>query len=180
MSKVKEMKAGFKFLLSHYLMRIPSQSIRHHVMRSWGMKLGETSLIYMGAEIREPHKITIGKGTTIGHNCTLDGRGGLHIGNNVNFSSEVMVWTMQHDPQCSYFGVESSPVVIEDYAWLSCRTILLPGVTVGEGAVVAAGAVVTKSVEPYTIVGGVPAKLIGKRNRNLDYVLGKQGAIWFV
>lgn len=87
---------------------------------------------------------------------------------------------MQHDPQCPNFGVESAPVVIEDYAWLSCRSIILPGVTVGKGAVVAAGAVVTKSVESYTIVGGIPAKPIGKRNPNLDYVLGKEGSICFV
>ena len=175
-----EFKGGLKFLLLHYLMQVPSQTIRHFLIRYSGLKLGQASLIYMGAEIREPSNITIGTGTTIGHNCTLDGRGGLHIGNNVNLSSEVMIWTMQHNPQCPNFGVESNPVVIEDYAWLSCRSIILPGVTVGKGAVVAAGAVVTKSVEPYTMVGGVPAKHISKRNPNLEYVLGKQGAIWFV
>jgi acetyltransferase-like isoleucine patch superfamily enzyme len=180
MSKFNEMKAGLKFLLSYCLMRFPSQTIRHHLIRSWGMKLGAGSLIYMGAEIRDPHNITIGTKTTIGHNCTLDGRGGLQIGNNVNFSSEVMIWTMQHDPQCSNFGIESSPVVIEDYAWISCRSVILPGVTVGKGSIVAAGAVVKKSVDPHTIVGGVPAKPIGKRNENLEYTLGNQGAIWFV
>jgi acetyltransferase-like isoleucine patch superfamily enzyme len=89
---------------------------------------------------------------------------------------------MEHDPQSSNFGSVSEPVVIEDYAWLSCRSVVLPGVTVGKGAVVAAGAVVTKPVEPYTIVGGVPAKPIGKRTANLEYTLGNVdgGAIWFV
>lgn len=180
MRKFNQIKHGLKFLLSHYLMNFPSQTLRHYILRFWGMKIGEGSLIYMGAEIREPHNITIGSTTTIGHNCTLDGRGGLTIGNNVNFSSEVMVWTMQHDPQCSKFGLEFAPVVIEDYAWVSCRAIVLPGTTIGKGAVVAAGAVVTKSVEPFTIVGGIPAKPIGKRNEHLEYCLGKQDAIWFV
>lgn len=173
-------KDGLKFLVMHYCMRIPSQTIRHNVIRSRGLTLGEDSLIYMGVELRHPHKIEIGSRTTIGHNCTLDGRGGLSIGNNVNFSSEVMIWTMQHDPQCSNFGVKSAPVIIEDYAWLSCRSVILPGVIIHKGAVVAAGAVVTKSVEPFTIVGGVPAKPIGERNQNLNYNLGKEGAIWFV
>jgi acetyltransferase-like isoleucine patch superfamily enzyme len=171
---------GFKFLLSHYFMRIPSQTIRHSILKLWGLKLGERSLIHMGAEIRNPQGIEIGSTSIIGHNCTLDGRGGLNIGNNVNLSSEVMIWTMQHDPQSSCFGVESFPVVIEDYVWISCRSIILPGVTIGKGSVVAAGAVVTKSVQPYSIVGGVPAKTIGQRTQALDYTLGNQAPLWFV
>lgn len=59
--------------------------------------------------------------------------------------------------------------MIEDHAWIGARVIILPGVTVGEGAVVAAGAVVTRSVPPYAVVGGVPAKRIGERNRDLLY-----------
>ena len=62
-------------------------------------------------------------------------------------------------------------VVIIDRAWISCRVVILPGVTVGEGAVVAAGAVVTKNVPPYTIVAGVPAKEVGKRTKDLRYKL---------
>lgn len=60
-------------------------------------------------------------------------------------------------------------VVIDDYAWVSTNAMIMPGVTIGEGAVVAAGAVVTRNVEPYAIVGGVPAKKIGERNKDLDY-----------
>jgi len=67
--------------------------------------------------------------------------------------------------------LKGAPVIIEDYAWVSSRTTLLPGVTIGKGAVVAAGAVVTKSVEPYTVVGGVPAKKIGERSKELNYKL---------
>lgn len=179
-NKKSGVKNGLGFLFSHYLMSFPSQTLRHKVLVYWGLKLGKGSLLYMGTEIRDPHQITIGSGTTIGHNCILDGRGGLQIGNNVNFSSEVMVWTMQHDHRSPTFGCMSAPVVIEDYAWVSCRAILLPGVTIGKGAVVAAGAVVTKSVEPYTIVAGIPAKEISKRTQDLNYVLGMQGAIPFV
>jgi len=176
----RSVQDGLTFLLSHYLMRVPSQTIRHSVLRSWGLKLDEGSLIYMGAEIRDPQNIVIGAGTTIGHNCTLDGRGSLHIGNSVNLSSEVMIWTMQHDHRSPTFGAVSVPVIIEDYAWVSCRAIVLPGVTIGKGAVVAAGAVVTKSVEPYAIVAGIPAKPIGQRNQDLEYTLGMQGAPSFI
>lgn len=62
-------------------------------------------------------------------------------------------------------GQRLSSVAIGDYAWICCRSIILPGITIGEGAVVASGAIVTKDVPPYTIVGGTPAKIIGYREK---------------
>jgi acetyltransferase-like isoleucine patch superfamily enzyme len=174
------LRSGLNFLFLQYLTQIPSQNIRHMLLRSMGMKLGSTSLIYMGGEIREPGNIQIGEYTTVGHRCTLDGRGGLRIGDNVNMSSEVMIWTAEHDLHDPDFGATAGEVVIDDYAWISCRSVILPGVHIGKGAVVAAGAIVTKSVEPYTVVGGVPAKPIGKRPENLRYKLGKTSCIWLV
>jgi acetyltransferase-like isoleucine patch superfamily enzyme len=170
---------GLSFLLLRYLMCIPVRTFRHCVLRLLGMRLGKNSAIFLGAEIRSPSKITIGSRTIVGHGCVLDGRGGLQVGSDVNFSSEVMIWTAQHDPQSADFVTRFAPVVIEDRAWISCRAIVLPGVTIGEGAVVAAGAVVTRSIEPYSLVGGVPAKLIGKRNPNLTYRL-TGGDPWFI
>ena len=64
--------------------------------------------------------------------------------------------------------------LIEDFVWIGSRSIILPGVKIGEGAIVAAGAVVTKDVLPYTVVGGIPAKQIAIRDRkNYDYIPGK-------
>jgi acetyltransferase-like isoleucine patch superfamily enzyme len=97
---------------------------------------------------------------------------GLTIGSNVNISNEVMIWTLHHDYNDADFASTGQAVIIEDYVWLCSRSIILPGVTIGKGAVVAAGAVVTKNVEPYTVVGGIPAKQIAKRNENLTYDLG--------
>jgi maltose O-acetyltransferase len=76
---------------------------------------------------------------------------------------------MDHDPQSRDFGGRGRPVIIMKYAYIATKALILPGVTVGEGAVVAAGAVVTRDVAPYTIVGGVPARPIGVRSRDLDY-----------
>ncbi|MCB9150115.1 MAG: acyltransferase [Caldilineaceae bacterium] len=174
------MQTGLLYFFLHILMHIPIQGFRYFVLRRLGMKLDKTSTVYMGGTIRNPQGITIGAYTTIGHNCTLDGRSNIYIGENVNLSSEVMIWTVQHDPQSADFGVKAEPVIVEDYAWLSTRSIILPGVTIGKGAVVAAGAVVTKSVEPYTIVGGIPAKRIGNRSKTLNYRLGKPTSISFV
>lgn len=161
-------------------MFIPSQIIRRVILNISGMKLASSALIYMGSEIRSPWRISIGENSIVGHNCVLDGRGGLTIGKNVNFSSEVMVWTNQHDPQDSHFAIISKPVIIKDYVWLSCRSIILPGVTIGEGAIVAAGAVVTKDVEPYTMVGGVPARFICRRTTDLGYQLNSDRPLWFI
>ena len=174
------MKSGLVFLALYLLMHVPIQTFRHAVLRIMGMRLDSTSVIYMGTEVRNPRGIVIEATSTIGHNCVLDGRAGIQIGRNVNLSSEVMIWTVQHDPQDSNFGVKSASVSIEDYVWLSCRAIILPGVVIGRGSVVAAGAVVTKSVAPYTIVGGVPARPIGMRTTELAYTLGAEGAISFV
>ena len=91
------------------------------------------------------------------------------IGKNVNIGSDVKIYTLQHDYNDECFRVVGGPVIIEDYSWISVRAIILPNVKIGEGAVVAAGAVVTKDVKPYTIVGGIPAKYIGERNRKLNY-----------
>lgn len=95
----------------------------------------------------------------------FDSRGGeIIIGDYVDIAPEVNIWTLHHDPQDSDFATKGGDVIIKDFVWIGNRAIILPNVIIAEGAVIAAGAVVTKDVEPYTIVGGVPAKKIGERN----------------
>ena len=87
----------------------------------------------------------------------------------------------QHDINDAMFGSNNSggSVVIENHAWISSRSVILPHNIIGEGAVVAAGAVVTKSVPAYAIVGGVPAKIIGQRSHTLKYEFtGRHEAFW--
>jgi acetyltransferase-like isoleucine patch superfamily enzyme len=126
-------------------------------------------MLHRWNESRRPSAITVGAGSIIGNDVILDGREGIHIGENVNFSSEVAIWTLQHDHVCPDFGTKGGPVTIGDRTWVSFRATILPDVTIGEGVVVAAGAVVTRDVQPYAIVGGIPARVIGYRERNLTY-----------
>ena len=96
---------------------------------------GEVTMYY-NIEIRNPSGIKIGKGTIIGENAILDGRAGLEIGNNVNFSSNVRIWTLQHDYRDPDFACNPEhygPVKICDRAWIGPHTIILHDVTVGEG-----------------------------------------------
>lgn len=149
---------------------IPSNLVRLWLYRCvLHMSIGAHVVIHYRAEIRWGFKISVGKGTIIGDNCLLDGRKGLTIGENVNFSSNVSVYTLQHDKNDPYFRSKGGPVMIKDRSWVSSNTMVLPGVTVGEGALVCGGAVVTKNVDDYSVVGGVPAKRIGERNANLLY-----------
>ena len=170
--KIGEFKAGIAFLLQQFTGAVPSQAFRKLVYtRVFRMTIGRSTVIYGGCEIRGGPKIRIGDHTSVGHQCVLDGRGGLTIGDSVNISTGAWMWTMQHDKDDPWFAAEAGPVQIEDYAWIGGRVIILPNVTIGKGAVIASGAVVTKSVPPYSVMGGVPARQIGERKRDLRYKL---------
>ncbi|MDQ7797851.1 MAG: acyltransferase [Candidatus Edwardsbacteria bacterium] len=122
-------------------------------------------------DFKQPGKLVMGKNSVINHHCHLDFRAGLTLGDNVNISPYVKIFTWQHMPNDPMFNTEKKPVTIEDFVWVSSAAVILPGVKIGEGAVVAAGAVVTKDVPEYAIVAGMPAKQIGTRSRDLKYNL---------
>ena len=116
------------------------------------------------------HQIKIGKNTHINRKCFFDAHAGISIGDNVLISPQVNLLTGEYDISISNFPGVFRPIKIGDYVWIGVNATILQGITIGEGAVVAAGAVVTKDVEPYTIVGGVPAKKIGMRPQDLKYI----------
>jgi acetyltransferase-like isoleucine patch superfamily enzyme len=150
--------------------RMNSQKIRLCIYKwVFRIKIDKKVVIYNNLQVRRGYKIKIGKGTIVGDQCILDGRNGLEIGSNVNISTGVWIWTLQHNPQSSEFGYKGEPVKIGDRVWISSRVTILPGITIGEGAVIAANAVVTKDVEPFSIYGGIPAKIIAERNKELKY-----------
>ncbi len=167
---VRNHLVGFAYWTLRLVAAVPSHRIRNFLLRhGYGLKLHAKAILHKGFRLRKPNQISIGEGTVIGERCELDGRCGITLGRNVNVSSEVLMYTLQHDTQSQSFATKGGPIRVEDYAWISVRAVLLPGVTIGEGAVVAAGAVVTKDVPPYTIVGGVPAVQLGTRPTGLDY-----------
>jgi len=147
---------------------IPSRHFRMWVYRSLGAKIGY-SMIFRRTEILEPQKLVIGNHCSVGWHCLLDARGGIFIGDNVNISSYVKIITAGHDVKSVSFEGTSAPVVIEKNVWLATGCTILEGVHIGEGAVVACGAVVINDVEPYTVVGGIPARKISERSKDLKY-----------
>lgn len=160
------------YLCNHFINGIPLLHPRMAAYRALGIKIGEMTTVLMDVEMHRAEDLVIGCHTVINQHCHLDGRGGLVIGDNVNISSHVLLIAGSHDIQDgSGFTGSARAIHVEDYAWLCTRAMILAGVTIGRGAVVAAGAVVTRSVAPFGIVAGAPAKKIGERNPNLTYQL---------
>lgn len=157
---------------------IPCHFIRRFFYRVAGVKIGSGSTIHTGARFYKPGGIKIGKDSIIGEGVVLDGRDLLVIGDHVDFASQVMVYNAQHDLNDPEFKAVTAPVEIGDYVFIGPRAVILPGVKIGKGAVVAAGAVVNRDVEEFMIVGGVPANPIRERElKNPSYRLGR--AAWF-
>ncbi len=153
---------------------VPSHLFRLLIYRLAGIKIGKDSRIHMGARFFYLANIQIGTGTIIGDHVFLDGRDKLTIGDHVDIASAVMIYSSEHNVNSEDFHAISAPVEIEDYVFIGPRAIILPGVRIGKGAVVGAGAVVTKNVDEYQIVGGVPAQVIGERKlKNPHYKLGR-------
>lgn len=150
----------------------PLQFVRLFGLGMSGATIGHDVVLKPGVEVLSPKTLIIGHNTNIGRNAHLDSRGGLTIGDNVNISDDVAIWTAEHDIQSPDFVMTTAPVLIGARVWLCFRSTVLPGVTVGEGCVVATGAVVTKDVPPCSVVAGIPAKVIGKRSKELTYQLG--------
>jgi len=151
---------------------LPSHHIRRFVYKALGAEIGKNVVFHFRTEIRGIHRLRIGAGTIIGDNALLAAQRGLTIGKNVNISSNVSIHSGAHDHRDPYFRstpATTRPITIGDRVWIGSNAIILTGVNIGEGAVVCAGCVVTKDVEPYTVVAGIPAKKVNERPHDLRY-----------
>lgn len=157
--------ALFNFVIPH----IPIQSLRKLLYKLMKVDIGKNTTALRPIFFYNPFNITIGDNCALNDHIVLDGRGGLTIGDNVNISPYVKIYTAEHNINSPSFEYVEGRVEIDNHVWISTNAIIMPGVKIGEGAVIAAGAIVTKDVSPYTIMGGVPAKKIGERERNLNY-----------
>jgi maltose O-acetyltransferase len=157
---------------NHWLSNCPSRWIRHAFLRRYMGSMGEGSGVQMGCRFLNGRKVHLGERNVINFGNLFDGRHyEIRTGSDVSIGPEASILTLGHDPQSPDFGDRGGDVIIGNRVWIGYRAIILPGVSIGEGAVIAAGAVVSRNVEPFSIVAGVPAKTVGVRNQSLEYEL---------
>lgn len=133
-----------------------------------GGQIAKTVSLSRDCRIDYPWNVSIGCLSSLGSGSWAYGLDKISIGNNCCIGDDVYLLTGAHDISSVHFGLVTKPITIMDNVWIATGAIVLPGVTIGEGAVVAAGAVVTKDVEPWTVVAGNPAKFIKKRELKDD------------
>ncbi len=162
------------YILNRLAYDMPLHFVRRFFFTISGMKIGRSSFIHMWTRVYKPSGIEIGNGTIIGDHCFLDGRATLKIGDNVDIATGVLIYNSEHDVNSEDFSPIEQAVEIGDYVFIGPRAIILPGVKIGRGAIVAAGAVVTENVGDFEIVGGIPAKKVSDRKiKNPRYKLGR-------
>ncbi|MGD9703388.1 MAG: acyltransferase [Acidimicrobiia bacterium] len=151
---------------------VPSHHVRNLCYRKAGIVIPSTSSLHWRARFFSPQGLSIGEYSSLGNDGFYDARSGITIGASVNIAGEVRIYTREHDVNSCSFAEIGGPVIIDDYVYIGTRVTVLPNIHIGEGAVVASGAVVTRDVDPYQIVAGVPARCVGERTRGLSYRLG--------
>jgi maltose O-acetyltransferase len=173
-SRFSTIISEFWLLVLRLVGLVPLHFVRKFFYILSGIDMSWSSTIHLGANFFKPSAIKIGSDTIIGDHAFLDGRGGLTIGSHVDIASQVLIYTNQHDIHAPDFGNQYGPVTIKDYVFIGPRAIILPGTNIGKGAVVAAGAIVTKNIPDGEIWAGVPAKKISDRKlKNPQYNLGR-------
>lgn len=161
---------GIEYMINDVLPHIPFFNIRKKYLKLIGMKIGKGTYMSKRLYFMSPWLVRVGENCHINKGCFLDARGEIIVGNSVSISHDVRIVTGGHDMNHPDFPGVYEKIQIDDYVWIGVGATILKNVHIGHGAVVCAGAVVTKDVEPFAIVGGVPAKVIGKRKeQQLNY-----------
>ena len=151
--------------------------IRPVLYRVCGFRIHRSATLQGGIRFFHVGRLTVGEGSLINRGVYLDNRGGITIGQNVSIAHDAKLYTMGHDPHDPTFATKAAPIRLDDHAVVFAGAMLMPGVHIGQGAVVMAGAVVTKDVPPGRMVGGNPAVDLGERGCVPTYTLKRR--FWF-
>lgn len=142
---------------------IPLSGLKCFLLKCFGAKLGRNVVIKPGVNIKYPWKLIIGDHVWIGERVWIDNLAVVTIGSHVCLSQNAMLLTGNHNYKKHSFDLMVKEIVLEDGVWLGAKTLVCPGVTAYSHAVLSAGSVATKSLEPYTIYSGNPAVAVKQR-----------------
>jgi len=156
------------YFYNYWLANFPCHAVRTFYLRHvLGIEIGRKTFIHMGCLFYAGVKI--GRNSVIGRECHL--LGDITIGNNVSITAQTYIFSATHDKDSPDFAAYTKSVVIEDYAWIGARAMILPGVRIGKGAVLGSASTATKDISDYCVSVGAPAREVGRRNRDLKYEL---------
>jgi maltose O-acetyltransferase len=156
------------YLFNNLITFFPSHPVRtQYLKKVLGIKIGRATFIHMGAKF--DGDIRIGKNSVIGRGCVFQGN--ITIKDNVSITAETYIFTSSHHLDSPMFEGSHNKVIIEDFAWIGARAMILPGVRIGKGAVLGASSTATKEIPDYEVYAGIPAKKVGTRNSKLNYRL---------
>lgn len=160
------------FLYNDVITHIPIHFLRKSFLRLFNSKIAPSSVILMHVRIMNFWNLQIGKHSILNQYVSIDCRRyAVIIEDNVDIGPHTKIWTLSHDPHHNQHQLKGGVVHIKHHAWIASSAIILPNVCIEEGAVVAAGSVVTKNIHAKQIVAGVPAKVVGMRTNDLSYTI---------
>ena len=171
MSDGRVLRPMAELFFNRVLTHVPVNALRVRFLAFLGATLGAHTYLFSSSEYLAPENLRIAGQVHVGRFCQIDARGGIEIGENVVIASHVLLITADHDPDDPMFPGRFGSIRIHDRVWIGSRATVLQGVAIGEGAVVSAGSVVVDDVPPWTIVGGVPARPLRRRNEVQTYEL---------
>jgi maltose O-acetyltransferase len=160
------------FLYNQGIGHVPMATVRKVYLRSWLGGFGAGTSVQMNCRFMNGRKVCFGNRNIINFGCLFDGRKYfIRTGDDVSIGPEAAILNLGHDPQSPTFEDRGGDVIIGSRVWIGFRAVILPGVKIGDGAVVGANSVVTKDVDAFAIMAGNPARKIGERSRDLSYQL---------
>lgn len=156
---------GIVWLLLYRPSPRPFHGWRRMVLRLFGAKVGKGALAYPSATIWAPWNLTLGAGATLGDGVDCYNVAHVRLGSGAVVSQRAYLCTAGRNIDVPGKPLMTAPIVLADGAWVAAEAYVAPGVTVGEGGVAAARAVVTRNVAPWDVVAGNPARVIRQRKR---------------
>lgn len=164
--------AILNYLYNGLITHIPIHALRLNFLRLFNKNISKSAVVLMHTRILNFWKVRIGERTVVNQHCLLDCRVyKILIEADVDIGPYTRIWTLGHKPDSAYHELYGGDVTVHHHAWIASGVTILPNISIGKGAVVAASSVVTRNVDDLNIVGGNPAKFIRMRGNNLEYKL---------
>lgn len=142
---------------------LPSSLLRRIVLRMFGATVASNVVLKPGIRVKYPWRLSIGANSWIGEDCWIDNLERVVVGSNACVSQGAYLCTGNHDWSDPAFGLFVRPIVIGDGAWIAAKSLIGPGVVIGDGSVLTAGSVAMKNVPAFEIHGGNPARFMRQR-----------------